>query len=213
VLTAGAILRMLTSFRKTSALIIPTLRTERLDIRVVCEADMIACHQLYDDIAWSDPSLSDDERLARRRSWIAWSVDSEREFARLHQPPYGDRAIVWRETGAFIGLVGLVPAMAPFGLLPSFGGHREARATCELGLFWAVSPTRQGSGVASEAARALVDFAFEALGVARVIATTDHDNLASIGVMRRLGMAIERNPRPDPPWLQTVGRLDEGDRP
>jgi hypothetical protein len=28
--------------------------------------------------------------------------------------------------------------------------------------------------------------------------------------MRRLGMTIERNPRPDPPWFQTVGRLDAG---
>ena len=193
-------------------MIIPTLRTARLEIRSLCEADLPRCHQLYDDIAWSDLTLVDAERLARRRSWIAWSIDSEREFARLHQPPYGDRAIVWRETGAFIGLVGLVPAMGPFGRLPSFGGRREARATCEMGLFWAVSPTRQHSGVATEAARALIDHAFEALEIERIIATTDHDNLASQGVMRRLGMTLERNPWPDPPWFQTVGRLVAGDR-
>jgi ribosomal-protein-alanine N-acetyltransferase len=191
-------------------LIIPTLRTERLDIRTVCDADLIPCRQLYDDIAWSDPGLSDAERLAWRRSWLTWSIDSEREFARLRQPPYGDRAIVWRETGQFIGLVGLVPAMGPFGLLPSFGGLGEARNTFELGLFWAVSPSRQRLGVAAEAAGALIAYAFETLGAARIIATTEHDNLASQGVMRRLGMTIERNPRPDPPWFQTVGRLDPG---
>jgi ribosomal-protein-alanine N-acetyltransferase len=204
---------VLTPLRKTLALIIPTLRTARLEIRTLCEADLVPCHQLYDDIAWSDPTLPDTERLARRNSWIAWSIDSEREFDRLRQPPYGDRAIVWRQTGAFIGLVGLVPAMAPFGRLPSFGGRPEARATCEVGLFWAVSPARQGSGVAAEAAKALIDHAFEALELERVIATTDDDNLASQGVMRRLGMTLERNPRADPPWFQTVGRLDAGDRP
>jgi RimJ/RimL family protein N-acetyltransferase len=193
-------------------LIIPTLRTQRLEIRTLGDADIIPCHQLYDDIAWSDLTHADAERLARRRSWIAWSIDSEREFARLRQPPYGDRAIVWRETGEFIGLVGLVPAMAPFGLLPSFGEDRAARATCELGLFWAVSPARQGIGVASEAAAALIGFAFDTLNVARVIATTDNDNFASQAVMRHVGMTLERNPWPDPPWFQTVGRLDAGGR-
>jgi ribosomal-protein-alanine N-acetyltransferase len=194
-------------------LIIPTLRTSRLEIRTLREADLVPCHQLYDDIAWSDLTLSGAERLARRRSWIAWSIDSEREFARLRQPPYGDRAIVWRESDEFVGLVGLVPAMAPFGLLPSFGEERAARATCEFGLFWAVSPAWQGSGVATEAAKALIAHAFEALEIERVVATTDHDNLASQGVMRRLGMTLERNPWPDPPWFQTVGRLNAGDRP
>jgi RimJ/RimL family protein N-acetyltransferase len=193
-------------------LIIPTLRTPRLDIRALSDADLQPCHQLYDDIAWSDLTLPDAERLARRRTWIAWSIDSEREFARLMQPPYGDRAIVWRETGEFIGLVGLVPAMGPFGRLPSFGGSLQARHTSEFGLFWAVSPRRQGLGVASEAAQALVDHAFTVLEIERVIATTDHDNLASQGVMRRLGMTLERNPWPDPPWFQTVGRLDAGAR-
>src|SRR4051812_1559936 len=41
----------------------------------------------------------------------------------------------------------------------------------------------------------------------RIVAATEHDNLASIGVMRRLGMRIERNPDPEPHWFQTVGVL------
>jgi RimJ/RimL family protein N-acetyltransferase len=193
-------------------LIIPTLRTPRLDIRALCDADTLPCHQLYNEIAWSNPETPDTENFARRQSWVAWSIDNARELDRLHQPPFGERAIVWRETGALVGLVGLVPAFGPFGRLPSFGGRADAHNTLELGLFWAVSPTHQRSGVATEAARALIDFAFGALGVARVIATTEHDNLASIAVMRRVSMTIERNPRPDPPWFQTVGRLDAGEQ-
>jgi [ribosomal protein S5]-alanine N-acetyltransferase len=191
-------------------LIIPTLRTERLEIRTLRPADLPACHQLYEDIVWGNPELSGAQRLDHRKSWIAWSIDSARELARLHQPPYGDRAVVWAETGELIGLVGLVPAFGPFGGLPSFGGDSQARNTPEIGLFWAISPARQRLGLATEAARALIDVAFDQLGVARVIATTDHDNHASIGVMRRLGMTLERNPSADPFWFQTVGRLDAG---
>ena len=54
----------------------------------------------------------------------------------------------------------------------------------------------------------LIDFAFQQLRVKRLIATTEYDNLASIGVMRKLGMTLAKNPLPDPPWLQVVGILD-----
>ncbi len=37
---------------------------------------------------------------------------------------------------------------------------------------------------------------------------TRHDNAASIGVMRKLGMRVERNVLPDPPWLQVVGIIE-----
>ena len=62
-------------------MIIPILRSPRLEIRTPCEADLIPCHQLYDDIAWSDLTLPDAERLARRRTWIAWSIKELRDFA------------------------------------------------------------------------------------------------------------------------------------
>ncbi len=74
-------------------------------------------------------------------------------------------------------------------------------------MFWATRTAYLRQGYATEAARALVDFAFGTMHLARLIATTDHDNLASQAVMRHLGMSIERNPRPDPPWFQVVGVL------
>jgi [ribosomal protein S5]-alanine N-acetyltransferase len=39
------------------------------------------------------------------------------------------------------------------------------------------------------------------------VATTSSDNAPSIGVMRKVGRHIERNPYPDPPWFQVVGVL------
>ena len=54
----------------------------------------------------------------------------------------------------------------------------------------------------------MIDHGFAELGLARIVATTERDNLASIAVMRRLGMRVEQNPLPEPHWFQVVGWLD-----
>jgi RimJ/RimL family protein N-acetyltransferase len=190
----------------------PILHTERLEIRPILGRDLAACHQLYADIGWNDPHRSESDTFDRRRSWVDWSIANERELARLNQPPMGERTVTERETGAFVGLVGFNPSLSPFGQLPSFGGVENAPSTLEVGLFWAISPPHQGRGLATEAARALIDYMFDVRRLARIVATTEHDNLASIGVMRRLGMTVEANPWPDPFYLQTVGSLRAEDR-
>jgi RimJ/RimL family protein N-acetyltransferase len=191
----------------------PTLRTERLEIRPMRATDLPDCHQLYQDIGWADLDRTDADNLERRRSWVDWSVANERELGRLAQPPMGERTVVDRATGGFVGLVGLNPALAPFGQLPMFGAIENAGSTLEVGLFWAITPSRQRQGLATEAARALIDYMFDVRRLARIVATTEHDNAASIAVMRRLGMRVEANPWPDPFHFQTVGVLDAGNRP
>jgi ribosomal-protein-alanine N-acetyltransferase len=130
----------------------------------------------------------------------------------MYQPPYGDRAIVLKQSGQLIGAIGYVPCMMPFGQLPAFAaGLDEATrrlAICELGLYYALAPAHQRQGYTSEAAAAMVEYVFQGMRLRRVVATTTYDNLGSIGVMRRLGMRIERNPFPDPPWMQVVGILE-----
>lgn len=54
----------------------------------------------------------------------------------------------------------------------------------------------------------MIHYAFTALRLRRIIATTEYDNVGSMGVMRRVGMRLEKNPYPDPPWLQVVGILE-----
>ncbi|HEX3916705.1 MAG TPA: GNAT family N-acetyltransferase [Caulobacteraceae bacterium] len=194
------------------ALLRPEIHTPRLTLRPLRPDDLADCIRLYDDIGWNDPDHSAEEATARRRSWLAWSVDNQRELARLFQPPYGERAVVDRETGAFVGLVGLVPSLVPLGQLPSFGAVAGAPHQPEVGLFWAISPARQHKGVATEAAGALMRHAFATLCLARIVATTEHDNLASAAVMRRIGMTVETNPFPEPRYFQTMGWLDAGAR-
>jgi hypothetical protein len=48
----------------------------------------------------------------------------------------------------------------------------------------------------------------KARGRRQIVAMTRYDNPASIGVMRKLGMRIEHNLLPDPPWLQVVGIIE-----
>ena len=185
----------------------PILTTRRLIIRLLEQADLESCHRLFIDIGWDVKGADAVQSLEFRRSWLDWTIAGDREQPRLRQPPYGDRAIVHRESGAFVGLIGLVPSLAPFARLPSLGGLRGARFSPEAGLFWALSPSAQGAGLATEAAEAFLGHVMSILNLRRVVATTDYDNARSIAVMRRLGMRIEQNPYPDvgPDWFQVVG--------
>jgi RimJ/RimL family protein N-acetyltransferase len=148
--------------------------------------------------------------LQERRSWLQWSILSQEWLPKLHQPPYGDRAVILKTTGAVIGSVGYVPLLMPFYQIPelkvpsSGGGYN----TTEFGLFWVIDPDHQRQGYAAEAAQAMIADAFRQMGLKRIVATTEYENVASQGVMRKIGMTITRNPLPDPPWLQVVGVLE-----
>lgn len=190
-------------------MLLPTLKTDRLRIRPLTVKDLSICHQFYVDTKWADQRLADKRNLQIRRSWLDWTIRNYTELDRLNQPPYGDRAVELRESGQLVGLVGLVPLLAPFAQLPTFGSEVEAPFSAEVGLFWMITPAMQGRGLATEAARALVSFAFDVLKVGRIMAGTEYDNFASIAVMRKLGMRIERNPFPSPAWFQITGILQK----
>ena len=75
-------------------------------------------------------------------------------------------------------------------------------------MYWEVASGHRRQGYATEAGQALIDYGFQQLKLRRIVAMTRADNAASIGVMRKLGMRIERNLLPDPPWLQVVGIIE-----
>ena len=188
-----------------SAPTLPMLETARLIVRPFGLDDLAAIHAVLNEAFGDSP-------LDERREWLAWAVLNEAALARLHQPPYGDRAVVLKAGGALIGAVGLVPCLMPFDTLPYFqaatGQPGTGRFTAEVGLFWALETAHRGQGYATEAARALIDQTFTALHVKRLVATTEYTNAESIAVMRRLGMRIERNPHPTPEWFQVVGIVE-----
>lgn len=185
----------------------PTLHTERLHIRPFTPHDLQPYHQINAAVGWLDETQTAEANLTARREWLQWTIRNYQQLARLYQPPYGDRAVILKATNQLIGSVGLVPLLAPFAQLPTFGSHPHSLYSTEMGLFWIIHPAHQGQGYATEAAAALIHYAFNELHLHRILATTEYDNLASAAVMRRLGMTIDRNPYPDPPWLQVVGIL------
>ena len=178
------------------------LETHRLRIRSLGTGDLDAFAALM-NASFDGPS---DPDAYRER--VTYYTLGERVLAELHQPPYGDRAIVLKETGRLIGSVGLVPCLAPFGQLPCFGGVEGVRYSAEVGLFYAVLPDHRRRGFASEAAAAIARFAFDHLNVRRIVATAEYGNAASAAVMRRIGMTVHHNPWPTPPWFQVVGVLE-----
>lgn len=91
----------------------------------------------------------------------------------LDERGYGRWAV--EEAGTLVGFAGL-------GTHPFVGG------AIEIG--WRLARHAWGRGVATEAARAVVDVAFGEAGLDRIVAVVHPDNAASIGVCRKLGMTL-----------------------
>jgi RimJ/RimL family protein N-acetyltransferase len=175
--------------------------------------DLQPVYRLFDvELREVDLGTVGAQTLHERAEWLQWTVLSYTQLAKLYQPPYGERAVVHKHAQQLIGACGFVPCLDAFeqfsGLSPAPRPSQPWLTTPEFGLFYAITPTWQGQGYATEAARALVAYAFQHLRLKRIIATTTYENAASMGVMRKLGMRLERNPYPQPSWLQVVGVLE-----
>lgn len=181
--------------------------TDRLIIRSFTMDDVPAIHRIMELTFGDGSQVNDAIALQERRSWVEWQILNHAWFAKMFQPFYGDRAIELKATGTLIGSVGFVPVVGPFDQIPELRRLPSAGVAFipEFALFWTIDPTHQGYGYATEAAQAMIAYAFEHLKLHRVLAFTDYTNLASQAVMRKAGMTITRNPSPEPPWLQIAG--------
>lgn len=92
---------------------------------------------------------------------------------------YGYGLWLWRDHGVAVARGGLRPTLL------------DGEPVVEVG--WLVDPDRHGEGIATELARASVDYGFQTLDLALVTARTLPDNLASRRVMEKLGMTYDRD--------------------
>src|SRR4051794_24692137 len=100
---------------------VPPLETERLVVREFVSDDLDDVHTLLDEEITLEEAITREER----QEWLTWTILGYRQFARLYQPPYGDRAIVLKAQGLLIGACGYVPILDALGQIPSLRGSAD----------------------------------------------------------------------------------------
>jgi [ribosomal protein S5]-alanine N-acetyltransferase len=144
----------------------PVIETQRLRLRRLRpsdEPDLIALDSDPDVMRYvgSPPGVkSPDETLERVRQRIA-ADHGLMGFWRVES----------RAGGTFYGLAALI----------------RMPAGDDVELAYRLTPTAWGQGIAAEAGAALVEHAFRALGLPRVVAVTYPDNRASQRVLEKIG--------------------------
>ena len=124
----------------------------------------------------SQPSVArvTSSRIPATEEGVRQYVDEQNSYQPFEKDRVFELAIERKEDGKVIGLVGLICQ-----------DHGQG----EMG--WALGVEYRGQGYATEAARALMDYGFTSLGLHRIHADTNTDNLASRRIMERLGMRRE----------------------
>jgi RimJ/RimL family protein N-acetyltransferase len=155
----------------------PTLRTARLRLRPCADGDGDALFALHSDARvlryWDSPPWTERARADR---FIAASRQVADEGS-------GARVVIERSSdGAFLGWIGLTSFNADF---------RSAS------LSYVLTEEAWGHGYATEAARALLGWAFDTLDLNRVQAEADTRNAASARVLEKLGFVHEGTLRED----------------
>ncbi|WGV24736.1 GNAT family N-acetyltransferase [Halotia branconii] len=149
---------------------VPQLKTQRLLLRGFCEEDLDA----YADMCGNAEVMryiGEGKPLSRGESWRNMAMI----VGHWQLRGYGMWAVEERLTGAMIGRVGC--------------WNPEGWIDFEIG--WALRQAFWGHGLATEAARVAMDYAFEKLQRSHVISLIRPHNAASIRVAQKLGEKLQ----------------------
>ena len=144
------------------------ISTPRLDLRPLGEADAVALAEMNADpevmrfLGGPQTRASSDASIAR--SVAAWADHG-----------FGRCAVTRREDGDFLGWVTL-----------DMADHPAIAGEVEIG--WRLVRAAWGNGVATEAAGAVLAWAFAVTGVSCVVALADAENRSSCRVAEKIGM-------------------------
>ena len=149
------------------------IETDRLLLRHLVPSDFDALYALYSDPLvrryFPEGTLTPEET----REELEWFLNGH-----PRHPELGLWATVHKQTGQFIGRCGLLP----WTIDDQF----------EVEIAYMLAKEYWGQGLATEAARGIAKYAHEQLGITRLICLIDHDNIASIRVAEKTGMAFEK---------------------
>lgn len=146
------------------------VETERLILRDWCDADRAVFASMN-----ADPEVMRHFPATQSAEESNASVDRCR--ARIRDDGFGFWAAELKETGAFIGFIGIQKAPDYLPCAPAI----------EIG--WRLLPLVWGRDLATEGAKGALAYAFENLGANEVIAITTVGNAASRRVMEKIGMS------------------------
>lgn len=153
-----------------------TLPTPRLRLRPLRLADAAALAE-----------LRDHPEVARHQSWDRYSEDDARALILSvadRQPGTPGQWFQW-------GITLPASASAPERLIGDCGLKIDGDEP-RLGVIgYTLGRPHQRQGLATEAVRAVLNHAFHQLGLHRVSASVDADNLASLALLTRLGLRRE----------------------
>lgn len=147
------------------------LETERLRLREIGHDDLEDLLQIWGDAEAMRlfPKTLDREEMA---AWI------DRNLARYEQTGHGLWAVILKDGGQFAGDCGLV--------------IQEVDGVEELEVGYHFNKNFWGRGLATEAARGCMEYAFNQLHRRRVISLVRPENLSSRRVAERNGLKIEK---------------------
>lgn len=170
----------------------PEIKTERLRMRWVTEADVPLMLAIWNDPTFvryvGDRGIRTNEEALEELANGAFR--SYRDFG------YGPFHVSLRDGGDGIGVCGLY--------------KRDHYEDPDIG--FAFLPDYCSQGYGWEAARAVRDYARNDLGLSRIIAIVSPDNTASIALCEKLGLTFERQDTyPDDDEIICVYAIEWGD--
>lgn len=147
--------------------------TKRLNLRRFVPEDLDNLYALYRDPEvrryFPEGTLTYEET----REELEWFLNGHPAH-----PELGLWATIHKESGRLIGRCGLLPC--------TIDGRYEVEVAYLLAKeYW-------GQGLGTEAARGVLEYGFERLGLPRLICLIDRENPASIKVATKIGMSFEK---------------------
>lgn len=145
------------------------IETERLLLREYKTEDFETVHAYGSDPDFSKYEFWGPNSEEDTKNFIADTIAKSQKDPRYEF----DFAVCLKSTGRQFGGCGV---------------RRETELSQVANLGWAIAPEFQNQGYATEAAKAVIEFGFEKLGLSVIYATCDTRNIASYKVMEKVGM-------------------------
>ena len=157
--------------------------TNDLHLRVVNEDDIKQVAEMWE---WYNSPISKEEA----KDAIKWMQENhyKNKHGHIHHLCL---AISIKDTSKIIGWCGLDGQCTPGQVV----------------LFYSVETSYQGRGYATQAASGIIKYAFENLGVNRIDAGCDKNNIASVRVLEKIGMQRIKNDENGDPLFYITDRI------